>query len=76
MAYFSVNITNRTVTIHKSNCKIAKNAIKGQDIDNAVYGIKKGQAQVWFSEKNFDTEKVKILLNNRDFGKIFCSNCF
>lgn len=76
MAFFSVNLTNRTITFHKNDCKIALNAIKDIDIQNAKYGVKKGQAQVWFDEKNFNIEKIKVLLNNRDFGKIFCSNCF
>jgi len=76
MAYYSVNLTNRTVTIHKETCKVAQNAIKDTDIKNAVYGVKKGQVQVWFNEEHFNLDKVKILLNNRDYGKIFCSNCF
>ena len=76
MIVFSINLPNRTITIHKKNCKKVQRTINGINLNQYPNGYQVGKNQFWFDENQFSILKVQNLFKNKDYGKTFCSFCF
>ena len=74
----TLNKPNKTISIHKDNCKTARAKLGDVDLSKYPNGYQTGNNdnQIWFSEKHFSIQKAQIFFKNGDYGKIFCQRCF
>lgn len=73
MAYYSANKPNRTVTLHKPDCRRLPEAVtRGcgcASTDN-------NGNQQWFCEAHVSLNKINKHMNNRQWAFLPCHDCF
>ena len=73
MAIYSVNKPNRTVTLHKTECR----SIPSDKLNSCGCG-NTGQLgnQRWLCEEHVTIDEVREFMNDRFFAILFCERCF
>jgi predicted molibdopterin-dependent oxidoreductase YjgC len=72
----TLNKPNKSISIHKENCKIVTEKIGDINLSEHINGYKTTVNQIWFSEENFSLDKARKFFGDTDYCKVFCQRCF
>jgi len=77
----TLNNPNKTISFHKNDCILVKNKL-GDNVIEMLENYPDGynntdtKNQLWILDKFLTFKKIKNFFGDKDYGKIFCSNCF
>jgi len=74
MSFYSVNKPNRTVTIHKDNCKLVNKTESLSECGCGLTGDKNNH--IWFCEKHITGTEIDNFMNDRFWAILICNKCF
>ena len=72
----TLNKPNKTISIHKKDCKTIRAKIGDIDLSQYPNGYKTSDNQIWYAEEHFSITKARIFFGDVDYGKVFCQRCF
>ncbi len=76
MSFYSINKPNRTVTIHKDNCKLVNKIKTLSESECGCCSTGDNKNHRWFCEEHITREEIDNFMNDRYWAILICNKCF